>query len=134
MSSYSQVKAMLAITKATLKSIFRSPSAVVFSFVFPFIFILVFGFVGGRGGVPVYKLALASDCDTNNVLFDSIKASKRVKIVYFADTSVLRSSLVKGRIAGILNINKTNTSIPEYGYSIRTSTASADQWPQLIPV
>jgi len=38
---YSQLRAMWAITKASLRSILRSPSAVVFSFAFPFIFILV---------------------------------------------------------------------------------------------
>ena len=41
---YNQFAAMVALTKAALKAIFRSPSAVVFSLVFPFIFILVFGF------------------------------------------------------------------------------------------
>jgi len=37
---YSQLRAMMAITKASLKGVFRSPSAVIFSFVFPLIFIL----------------------------------------------------------------------------------------------
>jgi len=134
MSSYSQLTAMLAITKASLKAIFRSPSAVVFSFVFPFIFIIVFGFVGGNGGVPVYKIAIANDCDTNNVLFDSIKTSMRIRIVRFADDAALRSSLVKGRIACILNISKTNTATPAYEYSIKTTSASSDKWPQLLPV
>ncbi len=134
MSSYSQLTAMLAITKASLKAIFRSPSAVIFSFVFPFIFILVFGFVGGNGGVPVYKIAIAKDCDTSNVLYDSIKASRRLRIVRFADTQELRSNLVKGRIACILNITKTNTAVPAYEYSINTTTASSDQWPQVMPL
>ena len=125
---------MLAITKASLKSIFRSPSAVIFSFVFPFIFILVFGFVGSNGGVPVYKIAIAKDCDTSNVLYDSIRASKRIRIVQFADTQELRTNLVKGRIACILKISKTNTEIPAYNYSIKTTTASSDQWPQLMPL
>src|SRR5256885_10724420 len=103
MSSYSQLQAMLAITKASLKAIFRSPSAVIFSFVFPFIFILVFGFVGGNGGVPVYKIAIAKNCDTNNILFDSIRTSNRIRIVQFTDEADLRNNLLKGRIACILN-------------------------------
>ena len=49
---------MLAITKASLKGIFRSPSAVIFSFLFPLIFILTFGFIGDSGGVPVSKVAI----------------------------------------------------------------------------
>ena len=68
MQKYSQVRAMLAITKASLKAIFRSPSAVVFSFVFPFIFILVFGFIGNNGGAPVYKIVIDKNCDTINAL------------------------------------------------------------------
>ncbi|NJO24812.1 MAG: hypothetical protein HC867_02005 [Bacteroidia bacterium] len=51
--SYNHIKGMLAITKASLKAVFRSPSAVVFSFVFPLVFILVFGFIGGSGRINV---------------------------------------------------------------------------------
>ena len=73
MQHYNQVKAMFAITKASLRGQFRSPSAVLFSFAFPFIFILVFGFIGKNTGVPVFKIALSKNCDTVNALFDSIK-------------------------------------------------------------
>ena len=134
MQSYSQTKAMLAITKASLKAQFRSPSAVLFSFAFPFIFILVFGFIGNNGGVPVYKIALDKNCDTTNALFDSIKTSSRVKIVRFENEQELRSNLVKGKITGILNIQKNATEIPAYTYSIKTTSASNDKWPQFMPV
>ncbi len=134
MQQYSQVRAMLAITRASLKSIFRSPSAVVFSFVFPFVFIIVFGFIGNNGGVPVYKIALDPNCDTSNVLFDSIKASKRIRIVRFDNAAELRASLIKGRMAGVLNISKTGKDAPAYTYTIKTTTASNDQWPQFLPI
>jgi len=42
---YSQFRAMLAISRASLRAILRSPSAVIFSLGFPLIFILVFGFI-----------------------------------------------------------------------------------------
>jgi ABC-2 type transport system permease protein len=45
--SYSQTRAMMAIAKASFRSITRSPSAVVFTLVFPLIFITVFGFIKG---------------------------------------------------------------------------------------
>ena len=45
---YSQWKAMLAITQASLRSITRSPSAVIFSLGFPLVFIVVFGFISGN--------------------------------------------------------------------------------------
>jgi len=125
---------MLAITKASLLAIFRSPSAVIFSFVFPFVFILVFGFIGNNGGAPVYKVVIAKDCDTTNAFFDSIKLSKRIKIVSFASEDDLQDNIVKGKIAGILKINKTNHENPAYTYSIKSSNASNDKWPQLLPV
>src|SRR5688572_20653957 len=112
MQQYSQVKAMLAITKASLRAIFRSPSAVIFSFAFPFIFILVFGFIGGNNGVPVFKIALAANCDTTNLLFDSLKASNRIRIVRFNSAEELRSNLVKGKITGILTIRRTGVNHP----------------------
>jgi ABC-2 type transport system permease protein len=134
MQKYSQARAMLAITKASLRAIFRSPSAVVFSFVFPFIFILVFGFIGDGGGVPVYKIAIDKNCDTTNALYDSIKTSNRVKIVRFENDKDLRSSLVKGKIAGILTITKPNAQSSAYQYAIKTTSASDDKWPQVIPI
>ena len=134
MKQYSQATAMLAITRASLKSIFRSPSAVIFSFVFPFVFILVFGFIGGNGGGPVYNIALAENCDTSNALYDSIKASKRIKIVQFSSDKELRRSLEKGKLAAILNIQKNVDSFPPYRYNIKSTTASNDKWPQLMPV
>lgn len=134
MSQYSQLKAMLALTKASLIAIFRSPSAVIFSFVFPFVFILVFGFVGDKGGAPVYKIAVDKNCDTANALFDSIKTSGRIRIVRFDTDKDLRSDLIKGKIAGILTIKKNGTDTPAYTYSFKSTTASNDKLPQLRPV
>jgi ABC-2 type transport system permease protein len=131
MPQYSQFKAMMAITKAGLRAIFRSPSAVVFSFVFPFIFILVFGFIGDGGGVPVYKIAIDKSCDTTNVLYDSIKTSNRFKIVKYKDSAALKTDIVKGRLAGILKITKLPTDTPAYAYTLSSSTASSDKWPQV---
>lgn len=125
---------MLAIIKASLRAIFRSPSAVVFSFVFPFVFILVFGFIGNRGMAPVYKVVIDKNCDTTNLFFDSIKTSNRIKIVSFADESDLQDNIVKGRIAGVLKISRSGKENPEYIYTIKSSNASSDKWPQLLPI
>jgi ABC-2 type transport system permease protein len=131
-TNYSQMKAMLAITKGSLTGIVRSPSAVVFSFIFPFIFILVFGFIGNSGGVPVYKIVTAANCDTANALYDSIKASNRIRIVKYNSKEALDKDLAKGKIAGVLSIQKTGTAVPPYTYSISSTNASSDQWPQLL--
>ncbi|MEO6721283.1 MAG: ABC transporter permease [Ferruginibacter sp.] len=134
MQQYSQFRAMLAITKASLRAIFRSPSAVIFSFAFPFIFILVFGFIGNNGGAPVYKIAIDKDCDTANILYDSLKTSNRIKIVRFKTENELRQDLEKGRITGVLNIRKNSVDTPAYTYTISTTSASNDKWPQFLPV
>ena len=136
MQPYSQLKAMLAITRASLKAIFRSPSAVIFSFVFPFVFILVFGFIGGNGngGTSIFKVVLAKNCDTNNVLFDSIRANSRIRIVQFATDKELRNNLVKGKITGVLNIQKTGKTLPAYSYTLTATNASNDKWPQFLPI
>jgi ABC-2 type transport system permease protein len=134
MQQYSQVKAMLAITKASLRAIFRSPSAVIFSFAFPFIFILVFGFIGNNGGVPVYKIAIDKRSDTTNALYDSLKTSNRVRIVRFATGKELRENLIKGKITGVLTISKNSVDTPAYTYSLSTTSASNDKWPQFMPV
>ena len=134
MQKYSQTRAMLAITKASLKAIFRSPSAVVFSFVFPFVFILVFGFIGNSGTAPVYRVVIDKDCDTSNAFFDSIKLSSRIRVVSFNSESELQNNIVKGKIAGVLKISKSGKTNPEYAYSIKSSNASNDKWPQLLPI
>ena len=125
---------MLAISKASFKAIFRSPSAVIFGFAFPFVFILVFGFIGNNGIAPVYKIVIDKACDTTNALYDSIKTSSRVKIVSFNSESELQDNIIKGNIAGILKITKTNGDNPAYTYNIKSTNASNDKWPQLLPV
>src|SRR5450631_4218475 len=121
---YSQFRAMLAITRASLKAIFRSPSAVIFSFLFPLIFILVFGFIGESGGAPAYKIAIAKNCDTTNELYDSIKTFNRLDIVRFNTDAELRESMSKGKIAGVIKITKTPVAIPAYTYTIKSTNAS----------
>jgi ABC-2 type transport system permease protein len=131
MQKYSQARAMLAITKASLRAIFRSPSAVIFSFIFPFIFILVFGFIGQGGGVPVYKVVIDKSSDTANAFFDSLKTSNRIKIVAFKTERELNTNLVKGKIAAVIKITQTGKASPAYEYFINSTNASDDKWPQL---
>ena len=68
---YSQSRALWAITRASFKAIFAHPSAIIFSILFPIIFVLIFG-AFGRGGAPVYRIAIAEGCDTANVFFQKI--------------------------------------------------------------
>jgi len=130
MKQYSQVRAMLAITKASLHAIFRSPSSVVFGFAFPFIFILVFGFMGDNGMFKSYKIAVASDADTTNELYHALENSRAVIIKKYPDQKALEKDMESGKIAGVVNIQKNTQGNPPYIFTLKSTTSSNDQWPQ----
>ncbi len=127
---YSQLRALWSITIASLRAISRSPSAVVFSFAFPFVFIIVFGFIGNSGAMQNYKVALADGADTSNPVFRSLRASGSVQIMKYENQADLQSDLEKGRIAGILDIRKKDSTIP-YSITIKSASSSNNKWPQL---
>jgi len=102
---YSQRKAFFAITIAALRSISKSPSSVIFTIAFPLIFILVFGFIGG-GGMNRVKLALASNADTTNVIFQSLKKEEKIKVLPYKTQKDLQDKLSKGQISLLLDIQK----------------------------
>ncbi len=121
---------MLAITKASLHAIFRSPSAVVFGFAFPFIFILVFGFMGNNGAFSSYKIAVDKSADTTNVLYKALENSQGVIIKKYPDQKSLEKDLESGKIAGVINIQKNPDKNPPYIFTLKSTTSSNDQWPQ----
>lgn len=130
MQKYSQLRAMLAITKASLRAIFRSPSAVVFSVIFPFIFIIVFGFIGNSGGKQRYRVAVENGIDTANDMYRALKNTEGVILKYYGSKDSLEEDLEKGRIAGVINIQKNTVGNVPYVISFRTTNSSDDQWPQ----
>lgn len=122
---YSQAKAMWAISKASLRALMRSPSALVFSFVFPFIFILVFGFVGGGG--PIVRIAFAKTADTTNVFYHTLKSIPNIRVIN-KDAVEVEEDLRKGRITAVVDIKRSkDTAGPQFNLQYRTSTASADR-------
>lgn len=127
---YSQLQAMFAVTKASLRSIFRSPSSVVFGFAFPFVFILVFGFIGNTGGMKSYSVAVTGTTDTTNALYQAFAGNPQIKLKRYADSSVLHDDLQKGKIAGIIDIQKNKSGEPPYVLHFRSTNSSDDQWPQ----
>lgn len=132
---YNQFRAMLAITKASLRAVMRSPSAIVFSIFFPLIFILVFGFIGSGGG-PTYRVVLDARSDTANPVLDSLKRYKNVRFVSYADKTELQSDIIKGRVTGVLDIEKTTVSQAPFQYLVKfnTTTASADKFATFLPL
>ncbi len=130
---YSQTKAMLAITKASLRAISRSPSAIVFSIFFPLIFILVFGFIGNSGG-PNYRIVHHAKSDTTNIIIDSLQQYKNVKFISYKTEDALRSDLIKGRVTGILNIQKIADTNNSFTVEFVSTTSSSDKIFTFLPL
>jgi ABC-2 type transport system permease protein len=129
--NYNQFRAMLAITKGSLRAIFRSPSAVAFSFGFPLVFILVFGFINGGG--PTVSFALVNKGDTANRVIRGLLANPLVRLAAEKDTAAIRKDLEKGRIAAVLTVDsaKTPAGILQYTVNMQTSSAGGDKFPIL---
>src|SRR4051812_5542680 len=101
---YSNLRATLAIAKASFRSIIRSPSAVVFSLLFPLIFILVFGFIGG-GGISV-DVGVAKSTDTLSPVYQALKQVKVVHLITKMSEEDMTKNLEKGSIDVVLDIHK----------------------------
>jgi ABC-2 type transport system permease protein len=122
---YSQLRAMLAITKASLQSIFRNPSTVAFSFAFPLFFIVVFGFIGNRS--ITVKLGVVPGSDTTNQIYSMIASRPEVRLITNEDKTTMVEELEKGKLDGILGIQKnTDTSKTPFILNLETSKASAE--------
>ncbi len=127
---YSQIRAMLAITKGSLHAIFRSPSAVVFSIAFPLIFILVFGFIGNGSRVSI-NVAFEKSADTSNPMYAVIKGMAGIKVIDKPDIE-LKEDLEKGRITAIIDIQKSGLKNPPYKVSLISSEAVNPQNIQVL--
>jgi ABC-2 type transport system permease protein len=121
---YSQTRAMLAITRVSLLSIFRNPSTVVFSLAFPLFFIVVFGFIGN--GNPSVKVGLVPGSDTTNQIYKMLCSRPEVKLVTSESSDQLKDELEKGKLDGILGFSQsTDTSQSPVQLTLQTSKASA---------
>jgi len=137
--SYSQFRAMLAISRASLRAILRSPSAVIFSLGFPLVFILVFGFIGGGG--PSVTVALNNPADSSNYVIRALQAGMvrilknddRENPLSQKDSAYIRKALIKGKIAAILSLDSSQSPMGYTQYKIitQTSSAASDQYPIL---
>jgi ABC-2 type transport system permease protein len=128
---YNQLRAMLAITKGSLRAMLRNPSAVAFSIGFPLVFILVFGFINGGG--PTVTFALANPADSSNYVIRGLLRSPVLRLATEADTASMRKDLEKGRIAAVLTIDsvKSAAGFTQYIVHMQTSSASGDKYPIL---
>ena len=104
--SYSNFKATMAMAKASLRSILRSPSAVVFTLAFPLIFIIVFANIGG-GGMTV-DVGVAKGSDTLNPIYKALQHSKIINLVTNQPQDEMTKNMAKGTIDAVINIQKNN--------------------------
>jgi ABC-2 type transport system permease protein len=132
--SYSQSKALSAITKASFKAIFANPGAIFFSLLFPIIFVLIFG-AFGSGGFPSYRIAIAPGSDTSvaNPFFQSLKNHPQIRIINFADTLQRKKEMIRGRLTGIISILPVQDTgrVPKYFIRVATTSASNNSIPGL---
>lgn len=123
---YNQWRAMFAITRASLRSITRSPSAVVFSLAFPLIFIIVFGFMGGgRFSVDV---GVKAGCNKDNPVYLALQSIDVVTLDTSLSASDLKTNLEKGRIDVALLIKDNGIdAMPRYSVFVETTSASPER-------
>lgn len=124
---YNQWKALLAMSKASLIGIVRSPSAVIFSLGFPLVFILVFGFIGDNG-ISV-KVGVDAATDTTSYLYRQLASEKSLKLVTGQPAAEMEDELKKGHITAIIRITSrpAQGNAPACDVKVRTSTAATDK-------
>jgi ABC-2 type transport system permease protein len=130
MSSYNNFRALKALTKASLQSILKSPSAVVFSVAFPLVFIIAFGFLGGGNGFSV-KVARAETCDTNNKLYTVLKQNPNIKWVNISGKVALEKAIKDASIVAVLDIQVQKVLKPAYLINLEGAESQGDKLVQL---
>ncbi len=121
---YNQIKAMLAISKASFRGIIRSPSAVIFSLVFPLIFILVFGFIKGNS----IRLDVGIDplCDTTSAIYGLFSKLPTINIEREKTRAEMEDLLHKGRLDAIVYIYNSDKDKSQI-VNVITSKASREK-------
>lgn len=122
-SSYSQLTALIALTKGSFKSLLKSPSTIVFSIAFPLVFIMAFGLVGGGGGYKV-DIVLAQQSDTINPIVQALSHVPIVRLKNYEDSLMMQEDFDKGKIAAILNVKLLSEKEPPF-YAIQLKTCNA---------
>jgi ABC-2 type transport system permease protein len=127
---YSQLKAMLAITRASLKVSFTSPQAVFFSLFFPIVLIAIFGSLSRSRPVSI-DVAFDSKTDTSGI-YKQISASKLLDFETGTPAEI-DDLLTKGRItAKIRVVAVKDSSDTKYNIRLITSTASMQNYQALV--
>lgn len=118
---YSQLKAMLSLTRASLLATFKSPQSIFFSLFFPLVLIWIFSSLSGRRGPSAVDIAFEKGVDTTNDIYQTLSKSPLLKI---SDKDKDHEDLLrKGRITAIVNVLPSNDSSKKYNIHLRTTSA-----------
>ena len=122
---YSQWRAMMAIAKASLTAILRSPQSVFFSLFFPVVLIVIFGALSNGKGISL-DVAFDSKSDTSNNIYRMVKTTPYFDIAKGTDSEI-GDLLKKGRITAIINIRKKSIDSTGTATDIHLKTTSASE-------
>ena len=137
--SYSQFRAMMAISKGQFAGDSQKSLCSYFQSGFPIVFILVFGFIGGGGTSvsvalknPAGQFKLCYTCTACSASY-GFKKNEKGNALTPDDSVFMRNELVKGRIAAIVSLDSSRSpaGFTQYKIITQTSSASADQYPIL---
>jgi len=118
---YSQLKAMLALTKASLLATFKSPQSIFFSLFFPLVLIWIFSSLSSRRGASSVDVAFEKNIDTANEVYQTLSRSPLLKV---SDKDKDHEDLLrKGRISAIVNILPSTDISTKYTIHLRTTSA-----------
>jgi ABC-2 type transport system permease protein len=122
------IRSTLGMAKADLISTFRNKASIFFGVIFPIIFIAIFGFIG-EGNIT-YKLAIAPDSSTDNLVIESIENVDYIEIIENLSREEIEERLNKGQIAAAITVEEsisTESSYPPVpSYSVKLLTSTAD--------
>jgi len=133
---YNQVRAMLAITKASLVATFKSPQLVFFGLFFPVVLIMIFGSIGRGGGGASVDVAFEKNTDSSTVLYQALRHAPGLHIVANDNPDKdIEDLLRKGRITAVMQIAERGDSTRSpYEVRLRVTQASSRDLPVLYPV
>lgn len=130
MAKYNNLRAMRALVKASLQSILKSPSAVVFSVLFPLVFIVVFGLFGNNKLLSM-PLAVVAGTDTTSELYQNLDKNEIIQLVHIVDTAEVTTKMKNGDLMGTIFLQPTTGEEQHYKIDLNISSSQVAKLPQL---
>ncbi len=131
MATYSNLRAMRALIKASLQAMFKSPSSIIFTIAFPLTLIIVFGFLRNGSGFSI-KVASAPGSDTTSPAYQVLRQVDAIKWVPAGGKDSLSKMLQEGDIVATVLIKHQPAGVkPEYRITLTESSAELPKAKQL---